>query len=79
VAREMGSRNITSNLIMPGLVITELTKDIRPEIVAGVKQRLMIDRLGKIEDVAACVLFFASDEAGYVTGQVLSVDGGLGI
>jgi 3-oxoacyl-[acyl-carrier protein] reductase len=79
VAREMGSRNVTANLIMPGLVITELTKDIRPEIVAGVKQRLMIDRMGTPTDVAACVVFFASDEGGYVTGQVLSVDGGLGI
>jgi 3-oxoacyl-[acyl-carrier protein] reductase len=79
VAREMGSRNITANLIMPGLVITELTKDIRKEIVEGVKQRLMIDRMGKPEDVAACVVFFASEDAGYVTGQVLSVDGGLGI
>jgi 3-oxoacyl-[acyl-carrier protein] reductase len=79
VAREMGSRNITANLIMPGLIITELTKDIRPEIVAGVKQRLMIDRMGKPEDVAATVLFFASEEGGYITGQVLSVDGGLGL
>jgi 3-oxoacyl-[acyl-carrier protein] reductase len=75
VAREMGSRNITSNLVMPGLVITELTKDIRP----GVKQRLMIDRMGTPTDVAACVVFFASEEGGYVTGQVLSVDGGRGI
>lgn len=79
VAREMGSRNITSNLVMPGLVITELTKDIRKEIVEGVKQRLMIDRMGTPTDVAACVVFFASEEGGYVTGQVLSVDGGLGI
>jgi 3-oxoacyl-[acyl-carrier protein] reductase len=79
VAREMGSRNVTANLIMPGLVITELTKDIRSEIVAGVKQRLMIDRMGTPTDVAACVVFFASEEGGYVTGQVLSVDGGLGI
>jgi len=79
VAREMGSRNITSNLIMPGLVITELTKDIRKEIVEGVKQRLMIDRMGTPTDVAACVVFFASDEGGYITGQVLSVDGGLGL
>lgn len=78
VARELGSRNITANLIAPGLVITELTKDIRPEIVAGVKQRLIIDRMGTVEDVAACVLFFASEESGYITGQVLSVDGGLG-
>jgi 3-oxoacyl-[acyl-carrier protein] reductase len=79
VAREMGSRNITANLIAPGLVITELTKDIRKEIVEGVKQRLMIDRFGTVEDVAACVVFLASDEGGYVTGQVLSVDGGLGL
>jgi 3-oxoacyl-[acyl-carrier protein] reductase len=79
VAREMGSRNVTANLIMPGLVITELTKDIRKEIIEGVKQRLMIDRMGTPTDVAACVVFFASDEGGYVTGQVLSVDGGLGI
>jgi 3-oxoacyl-[acyl-carrier protein] reductase len=79
VAREMGSRNITANLIAPGLVITELTKDIRKEIVEGVKQRLMIDRMGTVEDVAACVIFLASNEGGYVTGQVLSVDGGLGL
>lgn len=79
VAREFGSRNITSNLVAPGLVITELTKDIRPEIVAGVKQRLLIDRNGTPEDVSAMVVYLASEEAGYVTGQVLSVDGGLGL
>lgn len=79
VAREMGSRNITSNLVAPGLVITELTKDIRPEIVAGVKQRLMIDRFGTVEDIAAMVVLLASDEGGYITGQVISVDGGLGL
>jgi 3-oxoacyl-[acyl-carrier protein] reductase len=79
VAREMGSRNITSNLVAPGLVITELTKDIRKEIVEGVKQRLLIDRMGKPEDVAACVIYLASDGGSYVTGQVLAVDGGLGL
>jgi len=79
VAREMGSRSITSNLIAPGLVITELTKDIRQEIVDGVRQRLLIDRMGTPEDVAACVVFLASDGASYITGQVLSVDGGLGL
>jgi len=79
VAREMGSRNITSNLVAPGLVITELTKDIRKEIVEGVKQRLLIDRMGKPEDVAAFVVFLASEGGSYVTGQVLSVDGGLGL
>jgi 3-oxoacyl-[acyl-carrier protein] reductase len=79
VAREMGSRNVTSNLIAPGLVITELTKDIRQEIVDGVKQRLLIDRMGTPDDVAACVVFLASDGAAYITGQILSVDGGLGL
>lgn len=79
VAREMGSRNVTSNLVMPGLVITELTKDIRQEIVDGVKQRLLVDRMGKPEDISASVVYLASDEAEYITGQVLSVDGGLGL
>ena len=79
VAREMGSRNITSNLVMPGLVITELTKDIRQEIKDGVWQRLIVKRDGKAEDISACVVYLASDEAEYVTGQVLSVDGGLGL
>jgi 3-oxoacyl-[acyl-carrier protein] reductase len=79
VAREMGSRSITSNLVAPGLVITELTKDIRQEIVDGVKQRLLIDRMGKPEDVAACVVFLASEGASYITGQIFAVDGGLGL
>jgi 3-oxoacyl-[acyl-carrier protein] reductase len=79
VAREMGSRSITSNLIAPGLVITELTKDIRQQIVDGVKQRLLIDRMGTPEDIAASVVFLASDNASYITGQVLAVDGGLGL
>jgi 3-oxoacyl-[acyl-carrier protein] reductase len=79
VAREMGSRSITSNLIAPGLVITELTKDIRQEIVDGVKQRLLIHRMGKPEDIAASVVFLASEDASYITGQILAVDGGLGL
>jgi 3-oxoacyl-[acyl-carrier protein] reductase len=75
----MGSRNITANLVTPGLIITELTEDIRPEIVEGVKQRLLIDRMGQASDVAATTVFLASEEAGYITGHVLPVDGGLGL
>ncbi|MCH8815573.1 MAG: 3-oxoacyl-[acyl-carrier-protein] reductase [Chloroflexi bacterium] len=79
VAREMGSRDITSNLVAPGLVITELTKDVRQEVIDVVNQRLIIKRMGKPEDIAACVVYLASNEGGYTTGQVLSVDGGLGL
>jgi 3-oxoacyl-[acyl-carrier protein] reductase len=77
VAREMGSRNVTANVVAPGLIPTELTKDIRKEIIEGVKQRLLIDRMGKPEDIAAMVAYLASEEAGYVTGQQFAVDGGL--
>ncbi len=79
VAREMGSRNITSNLVMPGLVMTELTKNIRQEIRDGVNERLIVKRDGKPEDISACVVYLASNEAEFITGQVLSVDGGLGL
>jgi len=79
VAREMGSRNVTANLIAPGLIVTELTEDIRPEIIEGVKQRLLINRMGSASDVAAAAVFLASEEAGYITGHVLPVDGGLAL
>jgi 3-oxoacyl-[acyl-carrier protein] reductase len=79
VAREMGSRNVTANLITPGLIITELTEDLRPEIIEGVTQRLLINRMGQASDVAATTVFLASEEAGYITGHVLPVDGGLGL
>ncbi len=79
VAREMGSRGITANLVAPGLVRTELTKDVSQEIVDLAMQRILVGRLGTPEDVAAAVAFLASEEASYITGQVLAVDGGLGM
>ena len=78
VAREMGSRGITANVIAPGLVKTELTEDIHEQIVEMAMQRIFVGRLGTPEDIAACVAFLASEEASYISGQVLPVDGGLG-
>jgi len=78
VAREMGSRGITANVIAPGLVRTELTEDIHQQIVETAMQRIFVGRLGTPEDIAACVAFLASEEASYISGQVLPVDGGLG-
>ena len=78
-AREMGSRGITANLVAPGLVMTELTKDLSQEIVDLARQRILLERLGTPEDVAVTVAFLASEEASYITGQVLAVDGGMGL
>src|SRR3990170_554740 len=78
VAREMGSRGITANVVAPGLVRTELTEAIPQEIVDMAMQRIFVGRLGTPEDIAACVAFLASVEASYIRGQLLPVDGGLG-
>ncbi len=79
VAREMGSRGVTSNLIAPGLVMTELTKDVPGGIVAAAMERILVGRVGKAEDIAAAVRFLACEEASYITGQIIAVDGGLGL
>jgi len=78
-AREMGSRGITANLVAPGLVMTELTKGLSQEFVDLAMQRILLGRLGTPEDVAVTVAFLASEEASYITGQVLAVDGGMGL
>ncbi len=73
VAAEVARRGVTVNAVAPGLVETELTEDMAAEMVKSVPAR----RAGTPEDVAACVGFLASEEAGYVTGATLTVDGGL--
>jgi 3-oxoacyl-[acyl-carrier protein] reductase len=76
-ARELASRGITVNAVAPGFVLTELTKDLPEALQAQITERTPLGRFGTTEEVADAVAFLASDEAGYITGQVLAVDGGL--
>jgi len=78
VAREMGSRSITANVVAPGLVLTELTEHIPQQVIDMAMDRIFVGRVGRPEDIAACVAFLASEEASYISGQVIPVDGGLG-
>lgn len=77
LAKEVGSRNITVNAVAPGFIPTALTDVLPEEMMEQVKQNTPLGRLGSVEEVASAVVYLASDEAAFVTGQVLSVDGGL--
>ncbi len=77
VARELASRGITANAVAPGLIVTEMTEALSEAAREALKTRISLGRLGTAEDVAHVVLFLASDLAAYVTGQVITVDGGL--
>lgn len=77
LSRELAGRNVTVNCVAPGFIESEMTKVLGPVIIDEAKKRIPAKRLGKPEDVAACVLFIASPAASYVTGQTLTVDGGM--
>jgi len=76
-ARELASRGITCNAIAPGLIETDLTADLPPAATEALLAMTPLGYLGSADDVAAAAVYFASDEARYVTGQVLGVDGGI--
>ena len=77
LAREVASRSITVNVVAPGLIDTDMTRDISSDAQANWASSIPLGRLGTPEDVAAAVCFLASDAAGYITGQVLAVNGGM--
>ena len=77
LAREVAARNITVNVVAPGLIDTDMTRALPPEVQAEWQSKAPLRRFGTPEDVAAAVCFLASDEASYITGQVLAVNGGM--
>ncbi len=79
ITRELGSRGITANVVAPGFITTDMTAALSPEQVAEYQARIPAARLGAVEEVAAVVEFLAGDAAGYVSGAVVPVDGGLGM
>lgn len=79
VAKELGSRGITVNAVAPGFVVTEMTDAMTDEAKAQVAEKIAMKRLGDVKDIAEMIAFLASDKAAYITGQVISVDGGMSI
>lgn len=77
LAREVGSRGITVNAVAPGFIDTDMTAVLKDEVKEAIMAGIPLKRVGKPEDIAEAVAFLASDKASYITGQVLSVDGGM--
>lgn len=77
LAQELGSRNITVNCVAPGLIDTDMTRELTEAQRAAMAQRIPLNRLGQAEDVAAAVAFLAGPEASYITGVTLHVNGGM--
>jgi len=79
IAREVASRGITVNAVAPGFITTRMVEGLGEEVRAQILERIPLGRFGAPEEVAACVAFLASDDAAYITGQVVGIDGGLGL
>ena len=77
VARELAKKNVTANCVAPGFIDTEMSRKLPQPVIEAAKQLIPMRRTGSVEDVAKAVAFLASDDASYITGQVLCVDGGM--
>jgi 3-oxoacyl-[acyl-carrier protein] reductase len=77
LAQELGSRNITVNAVAPGFVETDMTAGLKDELKAKITAGIPLGRIGRPEEIAAAVRFLASEEAGYITGNVIDVNGGM--
>lgn len=77
VAREVASRGITANVIAPGFIETDMTAVLNEQVRQGALAQIPLSRFGATDDIAAAVAFLASSESGFITGQVLAVDGGM--
>ena len=77
VSKELASRNITVNTIAPGYIETDMVEDIQETVKDNLFKQIPLGRIGKPSDIATAVLYLASDEAGYITGQTLTIDGGM--
>lgn len=78
IAREVASRNITSNAIAPGYIDTDMVKELPAELRNRIQSMIPLGRLGTPDDVAGMVAFLCGEEANYITGQIIGIDGGLG-
>jgi 3-oxoacyl-(acyl-carrier-protein) reductase len=79
LARELGSRGITANVVAPGFIETDMTAALTEDQIKSYNDQIPLKRLGSVDDIAATIEFLASDAAGYITGALIPVDGGLGM
>jgi len=77
MAKELGKRGITVNAVAPGFILTEMVKKMPPEVLKSMEEKVPLRRLGQPEEIAAVYAFLASDDAAYINGAVISVDGGI--
>lgn len=79
LARELGSRGVTANVVAPGFIQTDMTAELGDELTTKYAAQIPLGRMGQVDEVASAIAFLASDGAGYITGALIPVDGGLGM